>query len=312
MKIGFIKPTYPNEKRVALLPQHILNNKNTFIVEKDFGATMHINDEEYINKGCIIKERTEIFATCDYIFCLKLLQPQDYNLLRDGQVLIGWTHPTGSGKEFFQSVCQDKKTRVIDLDNIYPRLYYMDQVLNIDWLSKNFIWRNSYNAGIASVMHALLSFGNIPDSNTKVAVLACGSVSQGAYNYISKFNPDIRLFYRSTLDEFTRDIHEFDIIINGIEIDKSDSPIISFADQERIKKGCFIIDSAADAGNAIEGTRYTSIDNPVYQKNGIYYYEVNNAPSVLYKKSSHDISKAFFQHVYNRNEDDFKSLFSKL
>ena len=26
MKLGFIKPTYPSEKRVALLPQHITND----------------------------------------------------------------------------------------------------------------------------------------------------------------------------------------------------------------------------------------------------------------------------------------------
>ena len=193
MKLGFVIPTYPGEKRVALLPEHINGFENELIVEKGFGANLDITDECYADKGCKLAGREEIFSSCDVIFCLKLLQDPDYKYLRDGQMIIGWTHPTGSGTSFYQNIALKKKLKIVDLDNIYPAIHQGDQHVSIPFIPRDFIWKNSFYAGIASVQHALLSCGVLPDSNTKVAVLANGSVSQGAYNYISKYCVDIRI-----------------------------------------------------------------------------------------------------------------------
>ena len=178
MRVGFVIPTYPGEKRVALLPEHINGFENELIVEKGFGANLDITDECYADKGCKLAGREEIFSSCDVIFCLKLLQDPDYKYLRDGQMIIGWTHPTGSGTSFYQNIALKKKLKIVDLDNIYPAIHQGDQHVSIPFIPRDFIWKNSFYAGIASVQHALLSCGVLPDSNTKVAVLANGSVSQ--------------------------------------------------------------------------------------------------------------------------------------
>lgn len=311
MKLGFIKPTYPGEKRVALLPQHITNEfENELIIEEGFGSNLQIEDKEYQEKGCVIDSRENIFKNCDIIFCLKLLQPKDYDLIRDGQMIIGWTHPTGSGTSFYENVAKKKNLRIIDLDNIYPTAHAGDKHIPIPFIEKNFIWRNSFYAGVASVQHALLTFGLIPNSETKVAVLANGSVSQGAYNYISKYNVDIRMFYRKTMQEFYDTIGEYDIIINGIEVDGSVKHIITKDDLKKVKKGALLIDSAADAGNAIEGSHYTSIAEPMYEEDGIFFYEVNNAPSLLYRVTSFEISKSFSQWIYKKDVKQFVNLFA--
>lgn len=310
MKLGFIKPTYPGEKRVALLPEHITKDfENSLIVETGFGSNMSIPDEAYKAKGCKIDSRENIFKDCDTIFCLKLIQPEDYDKLRDNQMIIGWTHPTGSGTSFYQNVAVKKNLHVIDLDNIYPTAHVGDKHIPVPFIDKNFVWKNSFYAGIASVQHALLYFGYYPDSNTKVAILASGSCAQGAYNYISKYNADVRLFYRKTMSEFYDGIGEYDIIINGIEVDNTVKHIITKEDLKRVKKGCLIIDSAADAGNAIEGTRYMSIAEPMYEENGLFFYEVNNAPSLLYRKTSFEISKSFAQWVYKADVKRFWELY---
>ena len=71
MKLGFIKPTYPGEKRVALLPEHITEFfENEIIIEKGFGDSLGIDDSEYESKGCKIASRSEIFQGCDSVFCL--------------------------------------------------------------------------------------------------------------------------------------------------------------------------------------------------------------------------------------------------
>ena len=310
MKLGFIKPTYPGEKRVALLPEHITADfENELIIEDGFGSNMAISNEEYVAKGCKIDSRDNIFKKCDTIFCLKLIQPEDYDRLREGQMIIGWTHPTGSGTAFYQNVACKKGLHVIDLDNIYPTAHIGDKHIPVTFIKKNFVWKNSFYAGVASVQHALLHFGFYPDSNHKIAVLASGSCSQGAYNYISKYNADVRMFYRKTMNEFYETIGEYDVIINGIEVDSSVAHIITKEQLKQVKKGCLIIDSAADAGNAIEGTRYMSIANPMYEEDGIFFYEVNNAPSLLYRKTSFEISKSFSEWVYKKDVKRFWDLY---
>jgi len=180
MKTGLIIPTYPFEKRVALLPQDIQGFENELIIEEGFGNTIGIHDDQYIEKGCSISSREYIFKNCDSIFCLKLMQPVDYPYLRRGQLVSGWTHPTGSGSAFFNSVAQDLELLIADLDNIYPSLFYKDRKIPIPWIPRDFIRENSVMAGTASTLHAIVSYGLFPDSNTKVAILAPGNVSQGA------------------------------------------------------------------------------------------------------------------------------------
>lgn len=54
MKLGFLIPNHPNEKRVALLPEHVKNFNNELVVETGFGETLGISDEEYVKAGCTI------------------------------------------------------------------------------------------------------------------------------------------------------------------------------------------------------------------------------------------------------------------
>ncbi|MCR3921909.1 MAG: N(5)-(carboxyethyl)ornithine synthase [Firmicutes bacterium] len=301
MKLGFIIPNFPNERRVALLPEDIGTFSNDIVVENGFGQTMGIGDEEYEAKGCTVADRQTIYATCEAIFSLKLIQPSDYDYIRKGQIIVGWTHPYGSGKPFMTDQAIPKELVVVDLDNIKSKIFYKDQVVPIDWLEPNFVCGNSIMAGKASTHHALMSFGLMPTTSTKVAVLAAGNVSQGAFTAIAKLGADARMFYRKTLHEFKENIESFDVIINGIEVDKTCDHILTLADQKRMKKNCLVIDAAADAGNAIEGTHATKVSNPIYEKDNVFYYVVDNSPTVYYRNSSKIISKAFSKHVYHQD-----------
>lgn len=308
MKLGFIKPNYPSEKRVALLPEHIIDFENELIIETGFGEHLNISDQEYINKGCIIKTREEIFAECDTLFNLKLIQPVDYDKIREGQMIIGWTHPTGSGVNFMKMQAIPKKLVIADLDNIFPFIFHNGNKIPISFIKQNFIWRNSFMAGYSSTLHGLLSLGLLPNSSTKVAVLATGNVAQGAYAAISKFNCDVRQYYRKTMHLFYESIEEFDIIINGIEIDDDNAHIITKEHLKKIKDGCFLLDAAADAGRAIEGTHYTGIANPIYMEDGKYFYEVNNSPSIFYRETSRIISEVFSEWIYKKDVKRFWDL----
>lgn len=308
MKLGFVIPNFAKENRVALIPEHVNNFENEIIVEHGFGKILNISNEEYEEVGCKIASREQIFAECDAIFSLKVLKEPDYKYLRKNQIIIGWTHPFGSGKKFMETIAQEKELVVVDLDNIHPEVYYKDKIKKIDWIKPNFVKDNSFIAGYAAVLHALVSFGSMINANTKVAILGSGNVSQGAFNAISKFTNNITMFYRKTIDEFIELSPTFDIIVNGIELDKKDLRILTLEQQKHLKKNCLIIDAAANADRAIEGTVHTSLENPIYKNGHVYYYVVNNTPSIFYKDASMKLSEAFSRNVYKKDVKVFKNL----
>lgn len=296
--IGFIKPNYPGEKRVAILPQDINNLENDIAIESGFGLEMGIADQDYLDKGAQVMSRADIFAKCDYIFSLKLLQPSDYQYLRKGQTIIGWTHPYGSGRPFYENECIPRDIKVVDLDNITPRLFYHRCAYDLDYIPRNFIYQNSVIAGFSSTYHALIANGEMPTHSTKVAILSSGNVAQGAFKAIAAFNPTIRMFYRKTMNEFYATISEYDVIINGIQVDQPGINIISKDQLAMLKKSCLIIDAAAHQGRAIYGTKFTYIDAPIAYTEGIAYYCLSNSPSLFYKTASIEISKAFSKYIY--------------
>lgn len=308
MKIGFIISHYPGEKRIPVLPKDIHGFKNEVVIEKGLGNTMGIDDQAYEEVGCTILSRKEVFASCDTIVSLKVLQPRDYEDIREGQMIIGWTHPEVSGKEFMDEQGIPKKLIIVDLDNITPAIYYQNRSVAIPWIPPNFIDKNSFYAGFSATSHALMSMGIIPDSSYKIAVLGSGNVSQGAMNMISKFSTNVRMYYRRTMDEFIRDINQFDIVINGIQIPNGAPSLITKEDQQRMKKGALIIGAAADGDGTIEGIQYTPIHDPIYKQEGKYYYCVDNAPTLFYQQSSMAISESFTKWAYRDNVEQFYHL----
>ena len=297
--IGFIIPNYPNEKRVALLPCDIEGtfNFSKIYIEEGFGKNLGIADDDYKKAGCEVLPRKKVFENADIIFSLKLIQPSDYDSLRDHQIILGWTHPFGSGSTFYKTVCKEKELIVIDTDSTCPRFCFGDKIAVMDEIPIGFCAENSYIAGFASCFHALANFGTFFDKEKKVAVLSSGNVSEGAYNMLSKLGYNPKMYYRKTMEQFHKEMGDYDIIVNGIELESGH--IISIKDAERLKPGCLVVDAAADAGGAIEFTKFTTFEKPINEFNGIYYYCINNSPSILYKDVSPVISRLFSRFVFS-------------
>ncbi|MGP5432034.1 N(5)-(carboxyethyl)ornithine synthase, partial [Enterococcus malodoratus] len=211
MKLGFIKSNFPNERRVPLLPEHIKQFANSIYIENGFGDSLSIPDDNYRKAGCTILTRSEIFASCEGIFSLKLLQPSDYDLIRQNQMIIGWTHPLGSGKEFMETQAIPKNLYILDIDNQRPMMYYQENAYPTQLIPRNFVYQNSFYAGYAGVLHALLNFGLLPNSNCEIAILGSGNAAQGAFHAISKISSSVRLFYRKTLPQFKQQLSKYSI-----------------------------------------------------------------------------------------------------
>lgn len=307
MKIGFIKSRSDCEKRVVLLPQDIGGINDELYFEQSFGSSMAIEDDDYIRRGARIRSREELFDECDAIFTLRPIEEEDFELIRDNQTFIGWLAPETLGKHFYETVFQEKNLKIINTD-INATLYHKDQIIPVKWVKKYFAWDNSVLAGFAALYHATLSLGIMIRPRTRIAVLGTGNVSQGAFQLASQLGARVRLFYRSTIEDFKKTLGLWDIVISGIKLDDSVQYILSKEDQQQLKRGCLVIDAAGDAGRTFEGSHFSELCDPIYEEEGKYYYVVNNTPSLFYRSASEILSQAFRLHIFNHRIQDYLNL----
>ncbi|NEQ37420.1 MAG: hypothetical protein F6K40_14560 [Okeania sp. SIO3I5] len=298
MKIAYIKPSYSNEKRIGLLPQHLsyCSPEDERRFEQGYGETLDIPDAAYGEGGGYSRE--SLFAWADVIYCIKVPQPQDYQYFKENKALVGWIHPFGaSGRHFREYCAEPKNIRLFDVTNrISIRVTQgKTETLNIP---RDITHKNSILAGYASMMQAMMLRGGITQ-NDKVAVFGSGNVAFGVLKYLASQGIEPLLRRRSNIDLMQQEFKDYDIFINTVEIAEGDAPIVTLKMLDSMKSTGWIVDAAADTGRAIQGTRATKIENPIYQDEQSHtFYVVDNSPSLLYRESSEAVSEGYAKHFW--------------
>ena len=103
MIIGVPKETFPDEKRVALIPKNIPNLTKTgfeVLIESKAGKASGFSDSEYTGKGAKISgNRKELFSKADVILQVRGIGTNpvdgksDLELMRSGQIVVGLHDP---------------------------------------------------------------------------------------------------------------------------------------------------------------------------------------------------------------------------
>src|SRR5690606_27880741 len=96
MRIGVPKEIKSQEFRVGLTPTSVreyVRHGHEVVVETGAGAGIQAPDEEYASVGAtIVPTAKDVFGTADMIVKIKEPQPQEYPLLREGQILFTYLH----------------------------------------------------------------------------------------------------------------------------------------------------------------------------------------------------------------------------
>lgn len=103
MIVGVVKESYPDERRVALVPASIppLSKSGLEVaIEAGAGLAAGYPDEQYQEKGArVLATRTEVFSVADILAQVRTLgaNPEaglsDISLSRNGQIVIGLSEP---------------------------------------------------------------------------------------------------------------------------------------------------------------------------------------------------------------------------
>lgn len=280
--IGFVVSHKNNEYRRAILPKDIkknIKNPQSLYIETGYGESVRVSDDEYRMCGCNIVSRDEALA-CDVITDVKLGDADYIEAIEKGKILFGWAHAV-QGTEFISSV-MNKNHTVIAWEEMYEDGRYI-------------LYRNREIAGEAAVMHAFRYSGKMP-YDCKVAILGNGQTAKGALRILHGLGADVDQYGRKFENLFKQKMYDYDVLVNCVMWDTSRSDrIIYREDIKRMKPGTLIIDVSCDKALEIETSIPTTIDNPVYEVDGVIHYVVDNTPAMypytVTKVLSNELSK---------------------
>lgn len=314
MKIGIPKEIKPQEGRVALLPEQVKNlttDGQEVYVQAGAGVLSGIQDQEYKSAGAnILNSAADVYGTAELIVKVKEILPSEFDLLREDHILLTNIH-SANDREQLDHLLKVGLTAIAAEDTHQfgsPNCPLAGEVGAFEGV------RLSLATHGGTGRHFMSHFG-APVS--KAIVLGLGHVGRGALRTlislgIDVVGLDINAGARKQADldwhntSFRADdisnLHEYlgaaDMVFNCVMWPKHrDDHLINRSDLALLKPTAVIVDISCDEGGAIETSRPTSWQDPVYVEEGIRHFCVDNIPGAVPITSSAGYASALLPHI---------------
>lgn len=314
MIIGILKENKPNEARVIVIPtgaSELVRQGHKILVQKGAGELSGFSDEEYMKAGAELRDTmADIYKEAEMVAKVKEILPEEYEMLRENQIVFGCLHPAAHLEEV--EVLMKKKVTGFTAED-----------------SHRF---GSPNCEVAGKLGALMGIqclttpmggsgklvcgmGGAP--GIRAIVLGAGIVGMGAIDILASLGAQVTVMdiqvgvlreiqykYKNVQTAFSNQanirelLSETDLIINAVKWPKQRTDHLVSRDMlPLMKKGSVIVDVSADVGGAIETYQPTTHENPTYVIDGVVHYGVDNIPAAVPHTTSIAYAAVILPHL---------------
>jgi alanine dehydrogenase len=319
--IGVPKEIKDNEYRIGIIPagvKELVTLGHKVLVEQGAGIGSGISDQELMAAGAdIIEQRAQLFEQAQLILKVKEPLPDEYPLLREGQILFTFLH-LAAAPELTQALLARKIIGIayetIQLeDGSLPLLAPMSEIagrmsiqIGANCLQKNQGGYGTLLGGVPGVERGLVTIigGGIAGLNaTKMAV------GMGARVIVLDINLE-RLRYLedifgsrvTTLMSNSHNIEtaatQSDLVIGAVLIPGHKTPtLLTRRMVSQMKQGTVIVDVAVDQGGCTETCHSTTHSQPTYVVDGVIHYCVTNIPGIVARTSTFALANVTLPYV---------------
>ncbi|QEF97259.1 Alanine dehydrogenase [Stieleria maiorica] len=316
MIIGVPKEVKSDEYRVSMLPvgvEELVSRGHRVIVESSAGLGSGLPDHEYLRAGAeLAASGADVFGQADLIVKVKEPQPEEYAMIRPGQLLFTYFHLAASGGLtdamidsgatcFAYETLRDAKGRLPLLTPMSEVAGRMSIQQGAKYLERPQMGRGILLGGVPGVppAHITILGGGIVGSNAaKIAAgfqadVAILDVDLDRLRYLDDIMPaNVNTLY-SDRHTILEQIQRADLVIGSVLIPGAKAPqLVRKEDLKLMKPGSVVIDVAVDQGGCIETSHPTTHSNPTYIIDEVVHYCVANMPGAVGRTSTFALCNA--------------------
>jgi alanine dehydrogenase len=321
MRIGVPKEIKDNENRIAITPagvETLVHDGHEVMVQSGGGLGSGIADEEFQKAGAkMVKKAADIFSAAEMIIKVKEPLPEEYSLIRKGQILYTFFHFAAS-RELTDAmidsgaVCIAYET-VEDQHGRLPLLTPMSEVagrLSIQegakFLEKPMGGRGVLLGGVPGVPPgevAILGGGVVGINAAKIAAgmganVVILDVSLDRLRYLDEVMPaNVKTLF-SNKHNVLGACRRADLVVGAVLIPGAKAPfLVTRAVLKEMKNGAVLVDVAVDQGGCAETTHATTHSKPTFVEEGVVHYCVANMPGAVARTSTFALTNATLHYA---------------
>lgn len=310
MIVGVPREVKLDEYRVAMLPvgaEELVRRGHRVLIESGAGLGSGLPDHDYLRAGAeIVSGPAEVFGQADMIVKVKEPQPEEWPLIRSGQIVFTYFHFAAS-RELTDAMLASGATSVayetlVDAEGRLPLLTPMSEVAGrmsiqegAKYLERPQMGRGILLGGVPGVAPAWITIlgGGVVGANA--AKIAAGfqanvsilDINMDRLRYLDDVMPpnvDVLFSDRHTI---RRQLERADLVVGAVLIPGAKAPmLVQEEDLKIMQPGSVIIDVAIDQGGCIATSRPTSHSEPTYIVNDVVHYCVTNMPGAVGRTST--------------------------
>jgi alanine dehydrogenase len=312
--VGVPNEVKDNEYRVALTPEgarELTAAGHQVLVQDAAGSGSGIPQQRYERAGAeIVPSAADVWAGSDMIMKVKEPVEQEFEHLREGQVLFTYLHLAAS-KELTQALI-DRKVSAVAYETVQladgrlPLLAPMSEIAGrmaphvaAHLLEKEYGGRGILMGGVSGVRPAKVFVLGAGMAGSNAAWIAVGMEAEVIVvdknldrlrfiDQIHKGRITTLMSDRLTLEQRVR---EADVVIGSVLVPGARAPKLVTEDMiASMRTGAVAIDIAIDQGGCIETSHMTTHSDPTYVMHGVVHYCVGNMPGAVPNTSTYALT----------------------
>ena len=319
MIIGIPREIKQQENRVGLLPSaayQLVKRGHRVLVGEGAGVGTGYPDEEYRAAGAeMMADNRAVYAAADMIVKVKEPLPDEYPLLRAGQILFTYLHLAAS-KPLTDALLASGVTGIayetVEVNRRLPLLEPMSEiagrmsiVVGAHYLAKHFGGKGVLLGGVPGVLPG------------RVVVIGGGTAGVNAARMATGLGADVTILEVDVermrfLDMTMHTAHTFysspahliellptvDLLIGAVLVPGAKAPKLITRDMlKAMKPGSVLVDIAVDQGGCAETTRPTTHHDPIFVEEEVTHYCVANMPGAYARTATQALTNVTYRYV---------------
>lgn len=294
-----------------------LCSSHRVIIESGAGAGIGCSDEAYRSVGAeVVDHREEVYSRADLILKVKEPLPEEYPLLRPGQILFTYLH-LSANKTLTEALVRSEATCIayesVQVERRLPLLEPMSEIagraaviVGAGLLGRHHGGSGDLIGGVPGVAPSRVVVLGGGTAGVNAARMAVGlgakvtilEIDAERMRFLDLILPGSTLYSNeSALFELLPDT---DLLIGAILLPGAKAPrLLHRRMLQRMKPGSVFVDIAIDQGGCAETSRATTHAAPTFVEEGVVHYCVANMPGAYPRTATQALTNATFPYVAN-------------